>query len=78
MIPRAIERPLFDSLTRFPAVALLGLRQAGKTTLAKAIARRFPGSLYLDLERHADLAKLADADLFLSGVADRLVVLDEI
>lgn len=78
MIPRALERTLVDALAQFPAVALLGPRQAGKTTLAQAIARRFPRSLYLDLERHADLAKLADADLFLSRLADRLVVLDEI
>ena len=78
MIVRLLEQPLLDSLARFPAVALLGPRQAGKTTLARIIARRVPGSVYLDLERHADLAKLGDAELFLSRLADRLVVLDEI
>jgi len=78
MIVRSLEQPLLDSLARFPAVALLGPRQAGKTTLARIIARRVPGSVYLDLERHADLAKLGDAELFLSRLADRLVVLDEI
>lgn len=78
MIPRQLERRILAALARFPAVGLLGPRQAGKTTLAKAIARRVRGSLYLDLERAADVARLADPDLFLSRAADRLVVLDEI
>lgn len=78
MIPRSIEQALLQTLGQFPAAALLGPRQAGKTTLAKAVARQFPGSLYLDLERPADLAKLADPELFLARLANRLVVLDEI
>jgi predicted AAA+ superfamily ATPase len=46
--------------------------------LAKAIAAEFPHSIHLDLERPADLAKLADAELFLARLADHLVVLDEV
>ena len=78
MIPRSLEQALLQTLGQFPAVALLGPRQAGKTTLAKAVAMKFPGSLYLDLERPGDLAKLADPELFLARLANRLVVLDEI
>ncbi len=59
------------------AVALLGPRQVGKATLALEIAERMP-SVYLDLERPSDLAKLQDADLYLESVPDRLVILDEI
>ena len=33
---------------------------------------------YLDLERPSDLAKLADAELYLSGFANQLVILDEV
>ncbi len=62
----------------FPAVALLGPRQAGKTTLARVVAAQRPDSLFLDLERPSDLAKLADPELFLSRHAGQLVVLDEI
>ena len=32
-----------------PAVAILGARQIGKTTLAKQISAEFPDSIYLDL-----------------------------
>jgi len=67
-----------QDLARFPAVALLGPRQAGKTTLARHLAAQYPDSQYLDLERPSDLAKLADPELFLGRLADRLVVLDEV
>ena len=62
---------------RQAAVALIGPRQVGKTTLAHEIAER-RDALYLDLESSADRAKLADARLFLAEYEDRLVVLDEI
>lgn len=78
MIERRLSPEIEHSLAEFPAVALLGPRQAGKTTLARAIAGRRQDSLYLDLERPSDLARLADPELFLSRQADRLVILDEV
>ena len=60
-----------------PAVALLGARQVGKTTLAKTIAKNID-SIYLDLEAPEDLLKLSDPSSFLSAHADKLVILDEI
>ncbi len=60
-----------------PAVALLGPRQVGKTTLALALAASRP-SVYLDLQSPADRAKLATPELYLRDHADKLVVLDEI
>ncbi len=77
MIPRQKTRDVLDRLGQFPAVALLGPRQAGKTTLAGHIAEKRP-SLYLDLEDPADREKLADVALYLSGHEDRLVILDEV
>lgn len=78
MISRRILPNIEKALVQFPAVALLGPRQAGKTTLARSVGSSHVNSLYLDLERPSDLAKLADPELFLSRHADQLVVLDEI
>ena len=41
-----------------PAVALLGPRQCGKATLAKAIIAERPDAVYLDLERESHLRRL--------------------
>lgn len=65
-------------LEEVPVVALLGPRQCGKTTLARAIVKSQPKAVYLDLERPSDLRKLSDPELFLGPLSDRLVVLDEI
>lgn len=78
MINRRLLPDLMRALAEFPAVALLGPRQAGKTTLAKIIADAQQDAIRLDLERPSDLAKLADPELFLSRQGDRLVILDEI
>jgi predicted AAA+ superfamily ATPase len=77
MIPRRIEGLVRDRLNHMPAVALLGPRQVGKTTLAHGIAEGRK-SVYLDLESPLDREKLADPTLYLSGHEDDLVVLDEV
>jgi predicted AAA+ superfamily ATPase len=78
MIPRRLAGLLRDSLRTFPAVALVGSRQTGKTTLAKALAQEHRGSVYLDLERPSDIAKLAEPELYLPSLQGRLVILDEV
>ena len=77
MYERRLTREITDRLDRIPAVALLGPRQVGKTTLAHEIARGRP-SLYLDLENPEDLQKLGDPAHYLGLHRDKLVVLDEI
>lgn len=64
-------------LSHQAAVALLGPRQVGKTTLAHHVAEG-KNALYLDLENSNDRAKLAEPSLFLESQSDRLVILDEI
>jgi predicted AAA+ superfamily ATPase len=77
MIPRIAAQTVREALARQAAVALVGPRQVGKTTLALEIAAERP-SLYLDLEDPADRAKLTDAAAYLSHHSDKLVILDEI
>lgn len=77
MISRRIFPDLLAALAEAPAVALLGPRQAGKTTLALELAESRP-AIYLDLESEADRARLTEPELYLSQHADKLVILDEI
>ena len=71
MIPRAITAVVKHRLTSFPAVALLGPRQSGKTTLAMALAGR-----YFDIEQEADRLR---ADLAWNSLTAgrELVIFDE-
>ena len=78
VIERRHKRHVLNCLEETPAVALLGPRQVGKTTLARAIAAESSDCLYLDLENPADAARLADPGRYLDLHADRLVILDEI
>jgi predicted AAA+ superfamily ATPase len=77
MIPRTIGSKIEAALARQAAVALIGPRQVGKTTLAHEIAKTRP-SIYLDLEAAADRDKLSDPMLFLDRHVGKLVILDEI
>ncbi len=78
MIDRRLMDVLVQRLEEAPAVAMLGPRQAGKTTLALDLARQREGTVYLDLESDRDRAKLADPELYLAGHLDKLVIIDEI
>jgi predicted AAA+ superfamily ATPase len=77
MLQRTLSHTLKAALNETPAVCLLGPRQTGKTTLAMAIQEQ-RNALYLDLESERDLSKLKEAELYLEGHLDRLVILDEV
>lgn len=78
MIERRLASHVSELLDAMPAVAIVGPRQAGKTTLALEIARRRAPSVYLDLESAADRARLDEPALYLADHSDELVILDEI
>jgi len=77
MIERRVAAEVTSLLDQAPAVALLGPRQSGKTTLALELAERRP-SVYLDLESAADRARLAEPALYFADHTQELVILDEI
>lgn len=78
MNPRLAQARLVELLAEFPAVALLGPRQAGKTTLALSEAERRGDALYLDLELPSAQRQLDDPEAFLLAHRNRLVILDEV
>jgi predicted AAA+ superfamily ATPase len=77
MINRNIRQKMLTALSRQAAVALIGPRQVGKTTLALDIAQD-RNSVYLDLEAREDREKLRNPALFLTKNENSLVILDEI
>lgn len=80
MITRSIETEILESLSYLPAVAILGPRQVGKTTLVKNLMTKLnKPSVYLDLEYYVDQDKLKVApDLYFQEHENEIVILDEI
>lgn len=85
MIHRECQQLIQKRLEQFDSVAILGPRQVGKTTLARAIAENLssskgdqPAARYLDLESPQDRRQLDDPEAYFSAYADQLIVLDEV
>lgn len=74
-----IQNPNIEQrLGNMPAVALLGPRQVGKSTLAKQLIQKYRDAIYLDLESAADLNKLRDPEAYFALHSEKLICLDEI
>lgn len=78
LLDRVLTDRVFDRLKKNQAVALLGPRQCGKSTLAKMILRDYPQSVMLDMERPADRVVLEEAEAFFNANSNRLICLDEV
>lgn len=78
MFTRLAQPLLTDLLAQFPAVVLLGPRQAGKTTLAFEAKSQHPNAYYLDLELPSAQRQLDDPEAFLQAHRHQLVILDEV
>ena len=71
MIRRLVQHQLLERLRVYPAVALIGPRQCGKTTLAQSI-----GGAHFDLEQPSERLRL-DLEWDALVVRKGLVILDE-
>ena len=76
-IRRSAEEILKRALSRSPAVAILGPRQCGKSTLAREYLKSIP-SVYIDLENRSARNRLTEPELFFDRHRDVLICLDEI
>jgi len=71
MIERSTQKQVLEQLKAYPAVAIVGPRQCGKTTLAQVI-----GGAYFDLEQEPERLRL-DLEWAELKTDDRLIILDE-
>lgn len=79
MIKRLAQPEIAELLEEFPAVAILGPRQVGKTTLAEEIAASMnPEPIYLDLERPSEAARLNEPEAYFELHKGKLIILDEV
>lgn len=79
MINRLLARELEKTFRLFPAIAILGPRQAGKTTLAKSLAKSLKKScLYLDMENPDDRYLLQHPMLFFDEHKNNCIIIDEV
>lgn len=78
MIRRKIHKELALLLDTFPAVALLGPRQVGKTTLTRDLLKDANGTIYFDLEDDHDVARMQNASFLFDHYKEVCIVLDEV
>ncbi len=77
-VRRDLHSKIREYLKSFPAIAILGPRQAGKSTLARQIAQEIGDAVYLDLERPSDIQKLTEPEMYFGLHKEKLICLDEI
>lgn len=79
MIERQLKTRILKLISNIPSVAILGARQAGKTTLAKMIMPELKKeTLYLDLENPVDIVKFENAVPFISANQEKCLIVDEV
>lgn len=79
MIERHLASEILKDLRYFPALAIIGPRQSGKTTLAKMfMAQTGKPTIYLDLESSVDVYRLQDPESFFLAHDNHCIVIDEV
>ncbi len=79
LLQRIAAGTALDRLKKRPAVAILGARQVGKTTLARQLVKTLGGeSIHIDLEDPDDRSLLRNPKEYLLAHAEKLIVIDEV
>ena len=74
LFKRNVFNYLLDLKEKYPVLAIVGARQVGKTTLAKAVAKDF---LYMDLEKASNFDRLANDPEFFFKQHPQHIIFDE-
>ncbi|MFN0015396.1 MAG: ATP-binding protein [Saprospiraceae bacterium] len=79
MIKRAAVKQILEDAQYFPVLGIVGPRQVGKTTLAKALQPLLgKESIYLDLELEDDARLLEQPTRFFQQHMDKCIIIDEV
>ncbi len=79
MIKRQLEQELIKTFRLFPALAILGPRQVGKTTLAKNLIKGLKKkSIYLDMENPDDRFLLQNPVPYFNLHKNDCIIIDEV
>ncbi|MEK7224923.1 MAG: ATP-binding protein [Bacteroidota bacterium] len=79
MINRQLEQQLTKTFRLFPALAILGPRQAGKTTIAKSLVKGLKKkSIYLDMENPDDRFLLQNPVPYFNQHKNDCIIIDEV
>jgi len=77
MLLRNYIRTIKEGLAQFPALALLGPRQIGKSTMARSLVSG-KKAIFLDLEVSSNRNRLSDPETFFREHREELVIIDEV
>lgn len=79
MIERLKKKQVLLLSKQFPVIAIIGPRQSGKTTLSKLLYMSGKKkAYYFDMESPTDRARFNSPEYFLSSLADKPVIIDEV
>jgi uncharacterized protein len=79
MVTRELSKRILKLIGQFPAVAILGPRQVGKTTLSKSLMPLVKkNTLYLDLELPVDINRLSNPQVFFENNSEKCIIIDEV
>lgn len=79
MINRAVVKNILKDASYFPVLGIIGPRQVGKTTLAKALQTMLgKETLYFDLELEEDARLLEQPTRFFQQNEDKCIIIDEV
>jgi len=78
IIKRLLEAEILKHQGKIPAIAIIGARQVGKSTLARELMSGKENIIFIDLEKSSDRLLISNTEAFLSLNKGKTIVIDEI